>query len=61
MTVENGSAEDGANILLSGLTGDVSQKFMLRCSKDGSYSLITAVSGGTRCADVYDITKPISH
>lgn len=56
LTVENGSAEDGANILLSGLTGDVSQKFMLRCSKDGSYSLITAVSGGTRCADVYEIS-----
>ncbi len=56
LTVENGSAEDGANILLSAYTGDASQKFTLQCNKDGSYSLLTAASGGTRCADVYEIS-----
>lgn len=56
LTVENTSAEDGANIHLTGYTGDNSQKFILQCSKDGSYSLMTVVSGGTRCADVYEIS-----
>ncbi len=56
LTVEGGSAEDGANLHLAAYTGDNSQKFTLHCSKDGSYSLMTVVSGGTRCADVYDIS-----
>lgn len=56
LTVENASADDGANIVLSALTGDASQKFNLRCNKDGSYSLLTAVSGGKSCADVYEIS-----
>jgi len=56
LTVENGSAEDGANMMLSALTGDKSQKFTLQCNKDGSYSLLTAASGGTACADVYEIS-----
>jgi len=56
LTVENGSVEDGANLHLSQYTGDSSQKFMLQCNKDGSYSLLTAVSEGTRCADVYEIS-----
>lgn len=56
LTVENGSAEDGANIHLAAYTGDNSQKFTLQCNKDGSYVLLTAASGGTRCADVYEIS-----
>ncbi len=56
LTVENGSAEDGANIHLAAYTGDNSQKFTLQCNKDGSYVLLTAVSGSTRCADVYEIS-----
>ncbi len=56
LTVENGSAEDGANIHLAAYTGDASQKFMLQCNKDGSYSLMTAASGGIRCADVFEIS-----
>ncbi len=56
LTVENGSAEDGANILLSAYTGDASQKFTLYCNQDGSYTLLSAVSGSKSCADVYGIS-----
>ncbi len=56
LTVEHGSTDDGANIQLAAYTGDTSQKFTLQCNKDGSYSLLTAASGGTRCADVYEIS-----
>ncbi len=56
LTVEGGSAEDGANMLLSAYTGDASQKFTLQCNKDGSYSLLTAVSDSTSCADVFEIS-----
>ncbi len=56
LTVENGSAEDGANIHLAAYTGGNSQKFTLQCNKDGSYVLLTAASDGERCADVYEIS-----
>lgn len=56
LTVENGSAANGANMLLSDYTGDSSQKFILQCNKDGSYTLLSSVSGGTGCADVYEIS-----
>lgn len=56
LTVENGSAEDGANIALAAYSGNDSQKFTLQCNKDGSYSLLTVVSGGKSCADVYEIS-----
>lgn len=56
LTVENASAENGANISLSSLTGDASQKFTIQCNRDGSYSLLTAASGGTGCVDVYEIS-----
>lgn len=56
LTVENGSAENGANLLLSTPDGSASQKFSLRCNKDGSYSLLTAASGFTACADVFEIS-----
>lgn len=56
LTVENNSAEDGADIKLAEFRGDSSQKFNIQCSKDGTYSLLTVSSGGTRCADVYEIS-----
>lgn len=56
LTVENNSAEDGADIKLAEFKGDSSQKFNIQCSKDGTYSLLTVSSGGTRCADVYEIS-----
>lgn len=57
LTVENGSAEDGANIGLAPLSGDVSQKFTLMCNRDGSYALLSVVSEGASCADVFEISK----
>lgn len=56
LTVENGSAKDGTNIILSDATGDISQRFYLQCNKDGSYSLLTAVSDKISCADVFEIS-----
>ena len=57
LTVENSSAENGANILFSEYTGDTSQKFSIRCNKDGSYSLMTVSSDGKSCIDVYEASK----
>lgn len=56
LTVENGSAENGADITLAEYSGDDSQKFTLQCNKDGSYTLLTAVSDGKACADVYEVS-----
>ncbi len=56
LTVENNSADDGADIVLAEYTGDKSQKFNIQCNKDGTYSLLTASSDKTRCADVFEIS-----
>ncbi len=56
LTVENASAEDGTNMSLSALTGDTSQKFHLFCNEDGSYTILSAASGGKSCADVFEIS-----
>jgi arabinan endo-1,5-alpha-L-arabinosidase len=56
ITVENGSAEDGADIRVSSYTGDSSQRFRLKDNRNGSYSFMSVVSGGTRCIDVYNIS-----
>ena len=56
LTVENNSAEDGADIVLTDFNGGSSQKFRLQCCKDGTYSLLTVASDGARCADVYEIS-----
>ena len=56
LTVENASAEDGANVLLADYTGDKSQKFRLKDNHDGSYSFLTLSSNGLRCLDVYEIS-----
>lgn len=56
MTVENGSAENGADIRLENYRDDNSQKFILQRNKDGTYTLLSVVSGGKSCADVYEIS-----
>jgi len=56
LTVENGSADDGANVLLSDYTGGNEQRFRLRDNRDGSYSFLTVASGWLRCLDVYEIS-----
>lgn len=56
LTIENGSAENGANITLSDLKNNLSQKFTIQCNKDGSYSLMTVVSDGKSCADIFEIS-----
>lgn len=56
LTVENNSADDGADIVLAEYTGDKSQKFNILCNKDGTYSLLTASSDKARCADVFEIS-----
>lgn len=56
LTIENNSSENGAKMMLSDLKNDTSQKFILQCNKDGSYSLLTAASDGKSCADVFEIS-----
>ena len=56
LTVENNSADDGADIVLSEYTGEKSQKFNILCNKDGTYSLLTASSDNAGCADVFEIS-----
>ena len=56
LTVENGSADNGANMALEDYSGDDSQKFILQCNKDGSYTLLSVVSNGKACADVYEVS-----
>lgn len=56
LTVENGSPENGANVYLSAYSGDASQKFTLKANKDGSYSILSVVSGNTGCLDVFEIS-----
>ncbi|MBQ8959893.1 MAG: RICIN domain-containing protein [Ruminococcus sp.] len=57
LTVENGSSEDGADIVLADFNGSTSQKFGIQCNKDGTYSLLTNPSGYKSCFDVYEISK----
>ena len=56
LTVENGSSENGANISLETYTGSSSQKFTLKANRDGSYSLMSVVSNGKACVDVFEIS-----
>lgn len=56
LTVENGLADNGTNIVLKDYSGDDSQKFTLQCNQDGSYTLLSIVSDGQSCADVYEIS-----
>jgi len=56
LTVDNNSADDGANIFFAKADNSKSQKFTLRANTDGSYSLLTASSDNKRCVDVYEIS-----
>lgn len=56
LTVEDGSAADGANLILADASGSESQKFTLHCNDDGSYSVMSVVSGSTACADIFEIS-----
>ncbi len=56
LTVEKGSPEDGTNISISPYNDDKSQKFNIICNKDGSYSILSAVTDGKSCLDVFEIS-----
>ncbi len=56
ITIENGDATDGNNACLSRYTGDESQKFHILPSSDGSYVILSVVSGQASCLDVYGIS-----
>lgn len=56
LTVEGGAADDGANMSTSDYTGDKSQEFIMYCNDDGTYTILSAVSDGKSCADVYGIS-----
>ncbi len=56
ITVENGSAENGTNVILSDNIESDAQKFIIRCNQDGSYSFLSVASGGDACLDVYGIS-----
>lgn len=57
LTVANNSAENGTDIVLADLNGSTAQKFRIAREADGTFALLTASSGGTGCADVYEISK----
>ncbi len=46
LTVENASAENGADIVITDYIGDASQRFRFLDTGGGQYALLTAVSGG---------------
>ena len=57
LTVSNGNADDGADIVLESQKGDSSQKFRILEEGSGQYAFLTAVSGGRSGIDVYEISK----
>ncbi|MBO5164670.1 MAG: RICIN domain-containing protein [Ruminococcus sp.] len=57
LTVENENGDDGNNISVSAYTGVAAQKFSIQCNEDGSYSVLSAVSDGRSCLDVYEISS----
>lgn len=56
LTVDGANGNDGSNISVSAYTGSAAQRFSIQCNKDGSYSVLTAVSGGASCLDVYEVS-----
>ncbi|MCM1315655.1 MAG: RICIN domain-containing protein [Prevotella sp.] len=56
LTVAERTAENGANISLESYNGNDSQKFTVKANKDGSYSLMSVVSGSKSCVDVFEIS-----
>lgn len=56
LTVENKNDSDGNNIYVSAYKEADEQKFYVQCNKDGSYSILSVVSDGKSCLDVYEIS-----
>ncbi len=56
LTVKDGSSADGADIYLSEYTGDSAQRFTLYPNEDGSYAILTEVSGELSGFDVFGIS-----
>ena len=56
LTVSGGSSDDGADAALAAYTGSDAQKFTLYANADGSYTILTAASGGKSGLDVYGIS-----
>ena len=56
LTVQDGSGEDGKDIYLSEYTGNDSQKFRIYANADGSYAVLSAVSGSLSGFDVFGIS-----
>ena len=52
LTVANGENKDGTNIEISSFKGGDSQKFKLKRISDGSYMILTKISGEKRCVEV---------
>ncbi len=51
LTVENGTDQDGANVIISSFTGNDEQKFRLKNS-GGGYVILTKCSDEKRCIEV---------
>lgn len=52
LTVAGGENKDGTNVEIFSFKGDDSQKFKLKRNSDGSYMILTKVSGEKRCVEV---------
>ncbi len=57
LTVADGSAENGTDLLITDDNGSDAQKFRILDEGNGQYAILTAVSGGNSCVDVYNISK----
>ncbi len=53
LTIEDGSARNGANIHFTEKTGDDAQRFTINGNGDGSYTILTVVSGSKSCVDLF--------
>lgn len=53
LTVENGSAENGANVMEAPFTNSDSQKFIVTDNGDGTYAILTKASNGAAGLDVF--------
>ncbi len=56
-TVTAADSTDGAALTLRPYTGDENQLFAVKCNADGSYALLSKVSGEAAGFDVYEISK----
>lgn len=52
LTIAGSEDKDGTNVEISSFTGNDSQKFKLKRNSDGSYLILTKVSGEKKCVEV---------